>query len=42
MEFSNKRGETLILPININSKYVLYSGESYVISKNDKGKIVIR
>lgn len=40
IEFSNKKGETLILPIKIDSKYKLYSGKSYRISKND-GKIVI-
>lgn len=41
IEFSNKKGETLILPLNIDSKYKLYSGKSYTVSKTSEGKIVI-
>jgi uncharacterized protein (UPF0333 family) len=41
IEFSNKKGETLILPLNMDSKYKLYSGKSYLISKTGEGKIVI-
>ena len=42
MEYSNKKGETSILPINIDSNYKLYSGRSYSIEKTSDGKIVIR
>ena len=42
IEFSNKKGETLVLPLKIESKYKLYSGRSYLISKNDDGEIVIK
>lgn len=41
IEFSNKKGETLILPLNIDSRYKLYSGNSYRISKTEDGKVVI-
>ena len=41
IEFSNKKGETLILPLNIDSIYKLYSGNSYRISKTGDGKVVI-
>lgn len=41
MEFSNKKGETLILPLKIDADYKLYSGGSYLISKTNDGKIVI-
>ena len=41
IEFSNKKGETLILPLNIDSRYKLYSGNSYRISKTGDGKVVI-
>ena len=42
IEFSNKKGETLVLPLKIESKYKLYSGRSYLISKNDDVEIVIK
>ena len=42
MEFLNKKGETLILPIKIDSKYKLHGGKSYIVSKNDEGSIVIQ
>ena len=42
IEFSNKKGETLVLPLKIDSKYKLYSGRSYIISKDEDGKIVIK
>ncbi|WP_405303682.1 hypothetical protein [Methanobrevibacter sp.] len=41
IEFSNKKGETLILPISTDEKYKLYSGRSYLVSKSANGKIVI-
>lgn len=41
IEYGNKKGETLLPLLNIDSKYKLYSGKSYVVSKNDEGKIVI-
>lgn len=41
IEFSNKKGETLIFPLNIDSRYKLYSGNSYRISKTEDGKVVI-
>ena len=42
IEFSNKKGETLVLTLKIESKYKWYSGRSYLISKNDDGEIVIK
>lgn len=41
MEYANRMGETLIPVSNFDSKYTLYSGSSYSISKNAKGRIVI-
>ena len=41
IDYSNKRGEVAILPIDINRNYDLYSGHSYLIEKNN-GEIVIR
>ena len=41
IDYSNKKGEVSILPIDINRNYELYSGHSYLIEKND-GEIVIR
>ena len=38
----NRKGEKLVMPLKIDSKYELYSGNDYLISKNDEGKIVIR
>ena len=42
IEFSNKKGETLLLPFKIDSKYKLYSGKNYLVSKNQDGEIVIK
>lgn len=42
MQFSNRKGETLTLPLNTDVKYELYSGRNYLISKIDDGKIVIK
>ena len=41
IEFSNKKGETRVLPLNIDGEYRLYSGKSYSVSKTADGKIVI-
>ena len=41
MEYDNRKGETQISLLNIDSKYKLYSGKTYLVSKNDDGKIVI-
>ncbi len=41
IEYGNKMGETLIPLLNIDSKYKLQSGKSYLISKNSEGKLVI-
>ena len=38
----NRKGEKLVMPLKIDSKYELYSGNDYLISKNDEGKIEIR
>ncbi len=41
IEYGNKKGETLLPLLNIDSKYKMHSGKSYTISKNDEGKMVI-
>lgn len=41
IEYGNKKGETLLPLLNIDSKYKLQSGKSYLISKNGEGKLVI-
>jgi uncharacterized protein (UPF0333 family) len=41
IEYGGKKGETLLFPSNVDSKYKLHSGKSYMISKGDEGKIVI-
>ena len=41
MEYGDKKGETLFPLSNIDSKYKMYSGRSYVISKGSNGRIVI-
>ena len=41
MEFSNKKGETLIMPVDTDSKYFMYSGNTYNISKGSDGRVVI-
>lgn len=42
IEYDDKKGETLLLLTNIDSKYKMHSGHSYTISKVDDGKLVIR
>ena len=41
MDYYGKTGQTLLPVSNMHSQYRLHSGNSYVISKNDEGKIVI-
>ena len=41
MKYSNRKGETSIMPLKMDCEYKLYSGESYWISKTENGKIVI-
>lgn len=41
IEYDGKKGETLFPLSNIDSKYNLYSGKTYTISKTDDDKIVI-
>ena len=41
IEYGNKKGETLLPLLNIDSKYKLQSGKPYLISKNGEGKVVI-
>ena len=41
IDYNGKMGETLLPLSNFDSKYNLYSGNSYLISKNSEGKIVI-
>ena len=41
IDYSNKKGEVAILPIDISRNYELYSGHSYKIEKNDE-EIIIR
>ena len=42
IEYDDKKGETLLLLTNIDSKYKIHSGHSYTISKVDDGKLVIK
>ena len=41
IEFSNKKGQTILLPLKTGAEYKLYSGRSYLISKTNDGEIVI-
>ncbi|WP_298498705.1 hypothetical protein [uncultured Methanobrevibacter sp.] len=41
MEYDGKKGETSLPLSNFDSKYKIHSGRSYVISKNQDGRIVI-
>ena len=41
IEYDGKKGETLLPLSNMDSRYKLFSGKGYYISKNDDGKIVI-
>ena len=41
IEYGNKKGETMLPLISIDSDYKMVSGRSYMISKTDDGRIVI-
>lgn len=40
MEYDGKKGETMLVLANIDSKYKLVSGRSYAISKTDDGIVI--
>lgn len=40
MEYDGKKGETLLMLADIDSKYKLVSGKSYVISKTTDGVVI--
>jgi uncharacterized protein (UPF0333 family) len=40
MECDGKKGETMLMLANIDSKYILVSGRSYVITKTDDGIVI--
>ena len=40
MEFDGKKGETILMLANIDSKYRLVSGGSYVVTKTDDGIVI--
>jgi hypothetical protein len=42
IEYGDKKGESLLPLVNVDSNYKLISGRSYLISKTDEGKIVIK
>ena len=42
IEYDDKKGESLLPLVNVDSNYKLISGRSYLISKTDEGKIVIK
>ena len=40
MEYDDKKGETALMFANLDSKYRLVSGRSYVITKTDEGVVI--
>ena len=40
MEFSDKKGESMLILADIGSKYTLVSGRSYMISKTSEGVVI--
>ena len=40
MEFSDKKSESMLILVNLDSKYTLVSGRSYVISKTSEGVVI--
>ncbi|WP_292884970.1 hypothetical protein [Methanobrevibacter sp. UBA212] len=40
MEYDDKKGETLMMLANIDSRYKLVSGKSYLITKTDEGIVI--
>ena len=41
MDYYGKKAQSMLAISNFDSKYELHSGNSYIISKNDEGKLVI-
>lgn len=40
MEYDDKKGETLMMLVNMDSRYKLVSGKSYLITKTDEGIVI--
>lgn len=40
MEYSDRKGETMLMFTNIDSKYTLESGKSYIITKTTEGIVI--
>ena len=40
MEYNGKKGQTVLMLANMDSKYRLVSGRSYVITKTDEGIVI--
>ena len=40
MEYDGKKGESLLMLAELDSKYTLVSGKSYIISKTDEGVVI--
>ena len=40
MEYDEKKGETLMMFTNLNSKYKLVSGRGYMITKTSEGVVI--
>ncbi len=40
MEYDDKKGETLMMHANMDSRYKLVSGKSYLITKTDEGIVI--
>jgi hypothetical protein len=40
MEYDDKKGETLMMLANMDSRYKLVSGKSYLITKTDEGIVI--
>nr|WP_294998517.1 hypothetical protein [uncultured Methanobrevibacter sp.] len=40
MEYSDKKGETILMFANLNEKYRLVSGKSYTVTKTDGGIVI--
>jgi hypothetical protein len=40
MEYDDKKGETLMMLANMDSRYKLVSGKSYLITKTDDGIVI--
>ena len=41
MEYDGKKGETALMLANLDSKYHLVSGRTYIITKTDEGVVII-